>query len=61
MTLPKFPTTVIGSWPRSKEVQKAMRDKRAGRMSDEEFQKHIKKKLSQHLKKIFKAILTNDE
>ena len=39
MALPKFPTTVIGSWPRSVEVQKAMRDKRAGRMSDEEFQK----------------------
>ncbi|RSK57594.1 cobalamin-independent methionine synthase II family protein [Bacillus canaveralius] len=38
MELPKFPTTVIGSWPRSKEVQKAMRDKRAGRISDEEFQ-----------------------
>lgn len=30
-------------------------------MSDEDFQKHIKKKLSQHLKKLFKAILTNDE
>lgn len=30
-------------------------------MSDEEFQKHIKKKLSQHLKKIFKALLTNEE
>jgi AcrR family transcriptional regulator len=30
-------------------------------MSEEEFQKHIKKKLSQHLKKIFKAILTNEE
>jgi AcrR family transcriptional regulator len=30
-------------------------------MSDEEFQKLIKKKLSQHLKKLFKAILTNDE
>ena len=27
MTLPIFPTTVIGSWPSSKEVQKAMRDK----------------------------------
>ena len=38
MTLPTFPTTVIGSWPRSKEVQRAMRDKRAGRISDEEFQ-----------------------
>jgi AcrR family transcriptional regulator len=30
-------------------------------MSDEEFQKHIKKKLSQHLKKLFKAILTNED
>ena len=30
-------------------------------MSDEDFQKHLKKKLSQHLKKLFKAILTNDE
>jgi 5-methyltetrahydropteroyltriglutamate--homocysteine methyltransferase len=38
MSLPKFPTTVIGSWPRSKEVQRAMRDKRAGRITDEEFQ-----------------------
>ena len=38
MTLPTFPTTVIGSWPRSKEVQRAMRDKRAGRISEEEFQ-----------------------
>jgi AcrR family transcriptional regulator len=30
-------------------------------LTEEEFQKHIKKKLSQHLKKLFKAILTNDE
>jgi AcrR family transcriptional regulator len=30
-------------------------------MTDEEFQKHLKKKLSQHLKKLFKAILTNEE
>jgi AcrR family transcriptional regulator len=30
-------------------------------MPDEEFQKHIRKKLSQHLKKLFKAILTNEE
>lgn len=33
-----FPTTVIGSWPRTVEVQKAMREKRAGRMTDEEYQ-----------------------
>ncbi|MFJ5713957.1 vitamin-B12 independent methionine synthase [Neobacillus sp. NPDC093127] len=38
MNLPTFPTTVIGSWPRSVEVKKAMRDKRAGRISEEEFQ-----------------------
>jgi AcrR family transcriptional regulator len=30
-------------------------------MGEEEFQKHLKKKLSQHLKKLFKAILTNEE
>jgi AcrR family transcriptional regulator len=30
-------------------------------MSEEEFQRYIKKKLSQHLKKLFKAILTNEE
>jgi type III secretory pathway component EscU len=30
-------------------------------LSTEEFQKHIRKKLSQHLKKIFKAILTYEE
>lgn len=30
-------------------------------MPEEEFQKRIRKKLSQHLKKIFKAILTNEE
>jgi len=30
-------------------------------MNEEEFQKHLKKKLSQHLKKLFKAILTNEE
>jgi AcrR family transcriptional regulator len=30
-------------------------------MPDEEFQKYIRKKLSLHLKKIYKAILTNEE
>ena len=30
-------------------------------MPDAEFQKHVRKKLSLHLKKIFKAILTNEE
>ena len=37
MNLPKFPTTVIGSWPRTNEVKRAMRDKRAGRMTEAEF------------------------
>ncbi|MCM3691505.1 cobalamin-independent methionine synthase II family protein [Neobacillus niacini] len=37
MKLPQFPTTVIGSWPRSNEVKRAMRDKRAGRISEAEF------------------------
>lgn len=30
-------------------------------LTEEEFQQHIRTKLSQHLKKIFKAILTNEE
>lgn len=30
-------------------------------MKEDDFQKHIKKKLSQHLKNLFKAILTNEE
>jgi AcrR family transcriptional regulator len=30
-------------------------------LSDEEFQAHIRTKLSEHLKKIFKAILSNEE
>ena len=38
MNLPQFPTTVIGSWPRSNEVKRAMRDKRAGRISEAEFE-----------------------
>ncbi len=50
MTLQKFPTTVIGSWPRSKEVQRAMRDKRAGRITDEEFQAIADKAVLQILK-----------
>lgn len=50
MSLPKFPTTVIGSWPRSKEVQRAMRDKRAGRITDEEFQTIADQSILQILK-----------
>ncbi|MGJ7911551.1 vitamin-B12 independent methionine synthase [Neobacillus sp. LXY-1] len=50
MGLPKFPTTVIGSWPRSNEVKRAMRDKRAGRISEEEFQKIADEAVLQCLK-----------
>lgn len=37
MKVPIFPTTVIGSWPRTNEVKRAMRDKRAGRINEAEF------------------------
>lgn len=50
MELPKFPTTVIGSWPRSIEVKRAMRDKRAGRISEEEFQSIADRAVLQCLK-----------
>lgn len=50
MTLPKFPTTVIGSWPRAKEVQRAMREKKAGRISEEEFNKVADKAILNILK-----------
>ena len=30
-------------------------------LSEEEFEKHIRKKLSNHLKMVFKAILTHEE
>ncbi|HJV45878.1 MAG TPA: cobalamin-independent methionine synthase II family protein [Bacillota bacterium] len=34
-----FPTTVVGSWPRSREVLIGLRDQRAGRITGEEFQR----------------------
>lgn len=37
MSLPLFPTTVVGSWPRPMEVLKGLRAKREGRISQEEF------------------------
>lgn len=37
MTVPLFQTSVLGSWPRSKEVLRALRDRRAERISEEEF------------------------
>jgi AcrR family transcriptional regulator len=46
---------IIATQPYYKEINNLQS------MNEEEFQKHMKKKLSQHLKKLFKAILTNDE
>ncbi|WP_338119963.1 cobalamin-independent methionine synthase II family protein [Paenibacillus thalictri] len=34
-----FPTTVVGSWPRTREVLLGLRDRRADRISDADFQK----------------------
>lgn len=34
-----FPTTVVGSWPRSRTLLKALRAKRAGRMTEAEFRR----------------------
>lgn len=50
MTLPKFPTAVIGSWPRSKEMGKALRNKKAGRISEEEFEQIANQEILQCLK-----------
>ncbi|MCY0888058.1 MAG: cobalamin-independent methionine synthase II family protein [Alicyclobacillaceae bacterium] len=35
--IPQFPVTVVGSWPRSREVLRALREKRSSRMTQEEF------------------------
>lgn len=35
--LPLFPVTTVGSWPRPPELQRALRLKRQGRLSQEEF------------------------
>lgn len=60
--VPLMMTTLIGTVSNLVTTQfyyRAINNLQA--MPDEEFQKHIKKKLSQHLKKIFKAILINEE
>lgn len=38
MKLPLFPTTVVGSWPRSREILIGLREKRGGRISEDDFQ-----------------------
>jgi 5-methyltetrahydropteroyltriglutamate--homocysteine methyltransferase len=37
--LPPLPVTTVGSWPRPPELLRAQRDKHAGRLSEEEFEK----------------------
>src|SRR3954468_13685054 len=37
-TLPLFPVTTVGSWPRSRALLRALRDKQHGRLSDAQFQ-----------------------
>ncbi len=39
MKLPPLPVTTVGSWPRPPELLRAQRDKHAGRLSEEEFEK----------------------
>lgn len=46
----RFLTSMIGSWPRSKEVQRAMREKKAGRMTEEEFNKIADQSILQIIK-----------
>ena len=38
-TLPMLPVTMVGSWPRPKELLRAQKLKRAGRMSEDEFER----------------------
>lgn len=37
--LPTLPVTMVGSWPRSKDLLRAQKLKRAGRISEEEFER----------------------
>jgi len=60
--IPLMMTTLVGTTGHliaTQHYYKEINDLQS--MSEEEFQKHLKKKLSQHLKKIFKAILSHEE
>jgi AcrR family transcriptional regulator len=60
--IPLLMATLIGTTNTVVATQHYYRDiNNLQSMKEEEFQKHIKKKLSQHLKKLFKAILTNED
>lgn len=39
MTLPPLPVTTVGSWPRPPELLRAQRDKHAGRLGEDEFER----------------------
>lgn len=47
---PLFPTSLIGSWPRSREVLLAQRQHRIGKMSDQEFNDLIEKETARIIK-----------
>ncbi|HVJ19432.1 MAG TPA: vitamin-B12 independent methionine synthase, partial [Polyangiaceae bacterium] len=40
-----LPVTTVGSWPRPKELLKAQRQKRAGRLSEEEFEREAERSI----------------
>src|SRR5690625_4359988 len=50
MTLPVLPTAVVGSWPRSKDVLRALRDRRADRISEEQFNRIADKAVIQSIR-----------
>ncbi|MCH4009447.1 cobalamin-independent methionine synthase II family protein [Companilactobacillus sp.] len=47
---PLFPTTLIGSWPRSREVLLALRKHRNGQMSDDDFNELIENETARIIK-----------
>lgn len=48
--LPMLPVTMVGSWPRPKELLRAQKLKRAGRISDDEFERQADQSVIEILK-----------
>jgi 5-methyltetrahydropteroyltriglutamate--homocysteine methyltransferase len=48
--LPTLPVTMVGSWPRPKELLRAQKLKRAGRISEDEFEREADKSVVEILK-----------
>lgn len=48
--LPTLPVTMVGSWPRPKEVLRAQKLKRAGRITEDEFEREADKSVMEILK-----------